>query len=107
VKPRIPPPAPGAGRHSAASLTLRRQVRTPARSKTPGSPRLAGPSDATLWARTANPDSQPVASEVSRGAPPYQYSSRKDPDRLIFRVFASIHLPNLTVYFINLPTIIV
>jgi hypothetical protein len=32
--------------------------------------------------RTANPDSRPVASEISPGAPPYQYSQRKDPDEL-------------------------
>ena len=32
--------------------------------------------------RTANPNSRSVASEVSGGAPPYQYSSKKDPDVL-------------------------
>jgi hypothetical protein len=32
--------------------------------------------------RTANPDFRAVASEVSRGAPPYQYSPRKDPEFL-------------------------
>ena len=32
------------------------------------------------WVRRANPESRPVASELSRGARPYQYSSRKDPD---------------------------
>jgi hypothetical protein len=30
--------------------------------------------------RSANPASRPVASEISRCAPPYQYSPRKDPD---------------------------
>ena len=33
---------------------------------------------------TANPESRPVASEISGGAPPYQYSPRKDPDDLPF-----------------------
>jgi hypothetical protein len=35
--------------------------------------------------RTANPESRAVASEISRGAPPYQYSPRKDPDMLNVR----------------------
>ena len=42
--------------------------------------------------RTANPNSRAVASEISGGAPPYQYSPRKDPDLLIRRSVYVAHL---------------
>ena len=72
-----------------AAAFVRRVVRTsgatgatrkshPVGLKTPGKPRLSGRRVRRV-VRTANPDPRPVASEISRGAPPYQYFAKEGP----------------------------
>ena len=58
---------------------MRRVGSHPLGLKSPGIPRVSG-CQCDGWVRTANPDSRAVAREISRGAPPYPFRARKDPD---------------------------
>jgi hypothetical protein len=76
-----PEGATGSANMGATPATVRRQVRTLTGLRTSGILRASGGRVRRVVRRT-NPESRPVASEISRGTPPYQYSRRKDPDVL-------------------------
>jgi hypothetical protein len=92
---RSAPLARGA-RHANLVANMERRGRVRVRVRGGGGPKTSAGlrrGGATGSVRTANPVPGPVASELSRCAPPYQYSPRKDPDLLSIR---SIYVQNFT-----------